>query len=71
LILQLFEAAGAGEVHVIGPLAHRRAAALELGAKDVFATADGFVSDASTGPSPPGYLKALLYPNVDSGGRLE
>jgi hypothetical protein len=37
---------GAGGVHVIEPLAHRRAAALELGAKDVSATADDFVSGA-------------------------
>ena len=33
LILQVLKIAGAGEVHVIEPLAHRRAAALELGAK--------------------------------------
>jgi hypothetical protein len=31
LILQVLKIAGAGEVHVIEPLAHRRAAALGLG----------------------------------------
>ena len=44
LILQVLKIAGAGEVHVIEPLAHRRAAALGLGAMAVFPTADEFVS---------------------------
>ena len=44
LILQVLKVAGAGEVHVIEPLAHRRAAALGLGAMAVFPTADEFVS---------------------------
>jgi len=46
LILQALKIAGAGDVHVIEPLAHRRAAALELGAKDIFATVEDFVDKA-------------------------
>jgi L-iditol 2-dehydrogenase len=37
---------------VIEPLAHRRAAALELGAKGVFPTADEFVNEANKGGRP-------------------
>jgi threonine dehydrogenase-like Zn-dependent dehydrogenase len=44
--------AGAGEVHVIEPLAHRRAAALGLGAKAVFPIADEFVSGPGKGGRP-------------------
>jgi L-iditol 2-dehydrogenase len=52
LILQVVKIAGADEVHVIEPLAHRRAAALELGAKDVFATAEDFVNEGGKGGCP-------------------
>ena len=52
LILQVLKIAGAGDVHVIEPLAHRRAAALELGAKGVFATVEDFVSGAGEGGRP-------------------
>jgi L-iditol 2-dehydrogenase len=52
LILQVLNATGAGDVHVIEPLAHRRAAALKLGAKDVFATVEDFVSEAGKGGRP-------------------
>ena len=52
LILQVLRIAGAGDVHVIEPLAHRRAAALELGAKNVFATVKDFVSGAGKGGRP-------------------
>jgi len=43
LILQVLKAAGAGDVHVIEPLEHRRVAALELGAETVHSTVDDFV----------------------------
>ena len=43
LILQALKVAGAGDVHVIEPLEHRRAAALELGAKTVVETVDDFI----------------------------
>jgi L-iditol 2-dehydrogenase len=49
LILQVLKVAGAGEVHMIEPLAHRRAAALGLGAKEVFPTADDFASGTGKG----------------------
>jgi L-iditol 2-dehydrogenase len=49
LILQVLQIAGAGKVDVIDPLAHRRAAALGLGAKEVFPTADEFVSGSGKG----------------------
>ena len=52
LILQVLKVAGAGEVHVIEPIAHRRAAALELAAREVFPTADEFVSSACKGGCP-------------------
>src|SRR5271166_707165 len=52
LILQVLKTAGAGEVHVIEPLAHRRAAALELGAKDVSAKAEDFVNATGKGGRP-------------------
>jgi L-iditol 2-dehydrogenase len=52
LILQVLKVAGAGEVHVIEPLAHRRAAALRLGAKAVFPTVDEFVSGPGKGRRP-------------------
>jgi hypothetical protein len=42
----------AREVHVIEPLAHRRAAALELGAKDVFGTAEDLINEAGKGGLP-------------------
>jgi len=35
LILQVLKISGANEVHMIEPLAHHRAAALGLGAKEV------------------------------------
>ena len=49
LILQVLKVAGAGEAHVIEPLTHRRAAALGLGAKAEFPTADEFVSGPGKG----------------------
>jgi L-iditol 2-dehydrogenase len=52
LILQVLKIAGAGDVHVIEPLAHRRAAALELGGKDIFATVEDFVDKAGKGGRP-------------------
>ena len=48
----MLKVVGAGEVHVIEPLAHRRAAALGLGAKEAFPTADDFVSGAGKGGRP-------------------
>ena len=42
----------AREVHVIEPLAHRRAAALELGAKDAFGTAEDLINEAGKGGLP-------------------
>ena len=52
LILQVLKTVGAGEIHVIEPLARRRAAALELGANDVFATAKDFLDEAGKGGCP-------------------
>jgi L-iditol 2-dehydrogenase len=52
LILQVLKVVGAGEVHVIEPLAHRRAAALGLGAKEVFPTVDEFVGGPGKGGCP-------------------
>jgi L-iditol 2-dehydrogenase len=52
LILQVLKVAGAGEVHVIEPLAHRRAASLALGAKEVFATTDEFINGPGKGGRP-------------------
>ena len=52
LILQVLKIVGAGQVHVIEPHAHRRAAALELGAKDVFATVEDFVDGAGKSGRP-------------------
>jgi L-iditol 2-dehydrogenase len=52
LILQVLKVAGAGEVHAIEPLAHRRAAAHGLGAKEVFPTVDEFVSGPGKGGRP-------------------
>jgi L-iditol 2-dehydrogenase len=49
LILQVLRVVGAGDVHVIEPLAHRRAAALRLGAKEAFATVAGFIDGAGKG----------------------
>ena len=43
LILQALKVAGAGGVHVVEPLEHRRAAALELGAETAVATVEDFV----------------------------
>ena len=43
---------GGGRVHVIEPLAHRRAAALELGAKGVSATVEDFVNATGKGGRP-------------------
>jgi hypothetical protein len=54
LILQALKAAGAGDVHVVEPLEHRRAVALGLGSETAVATVDDFVrgdgGDASRGP---------------------
>jgi L-iditol 2-dehydrogenase len=52
LILQVLKIAGAGEVHVIEPLAHRRTAALGLGAEAAYPTADDFVSGPGKGGRP-------------------
>ena len=77
LILQTLKVAGAGDVHVIEPLDHRRAAALELGAKTAAATIDDFVRGESKGGcplvveatnSPRGFRDAVLAARI--GGRL-
>jgi L-iditol 2-dehydrogenase len=47
LIVQVLGVAGAGDVHVIEPLAHRRVAAFG-GAKKVSATVEDFVHGAAT-----------------------
>jgi L-iditol 2-dehydrogenase len=52
LVLQVLKVADAGEVFVIEPLAHRRAAALELGTKEVFATVGDFVDGAGNSGRP-------------------
>ena len=52
LILQALKIAGAAEVHVIEPQAHRRAVALELGATDVAASVDDFLKGAGKGGCP-------------------
>jgi L-iditol 2-dehydrogenase len=52
LILQVLRVVGAGDVHVIEPLAHRRAAALGLGAKEVFATVGDFIDGTGKGGHP-------------------
>jgi L-iditol 2-dehydrogenase len=52
LILQVLKVAGADDVRVIEPLAHRRAAALGLGAKEVFATTDEFINGPGKGGRP-------------------
>jgi hypothetical protein len=52
LILQVLKVAGGGEVHVIEPLAHRRAAALGLRTKEVAPTADDIVTGVIKGARP-------------------
>jgi Zn-dependent alcohol dehydrogenase len=51
LILQVLKIAGAGDVHVIEPLAHRRAAALELGAR-YLCNGGGLRRQSGQGPPP-------------------
>jgi L-iditol 2-dehydrogenase len=77
LILQVLKVAGAGDVHVIEPLGHRRAAALRLGASDAFASLEDFVrGDGRTGSplvveatnSPLGFRDAVLAARI--GGRV-
>ncbi len=77
LTLQVLKVAGAGDVHVIEPLAHRRAAALELGAKDVFESVDEFARGDGKGGcplvieatnSPTGFGDAVLAARI--GGRI-
>jgi L-iditol 2-dehydrogenase len=77
LILQVLKVAGAGEVQVIEPLAHRRAAALQLGAQSAFASLEDFVrGDGRTGAplvveatnSPLGFRDAVLATRI--GGRV-
>lgn len=77
LILQLLKVAGAGAVDVVEPLAHRRDAALALGARAAFAS----VADLATGGgvdgrplvveatnSPHGFRDAVLAAKI--GGRV-
>ncbi|HKI13695.1 MAG TPA: alcohol dehydrogenase catalytic domain-containing protein [Roseiarcus sp.] len=52
LILQALKVAAAGDIHVIEPLEHRRAAALELGAETVVATVDDFIRGDGSGGCP-------------------
>lgn len=74
LILQVLKVAGAGDVHVIEPLEHRRAAALELGAVatvDDFIRGDGrdgcpLVMEATNDPR--GFQDAVLTSRI--GGRV-
>jgi L-iditol 2-dehydrogenase len=77
LILQALKVAGAGEVHVIEPLEHRRAAALELGAETVAATVDdlvrgdgrnGFPLVMEASNDPRGFHHAVLASRI--GGRV-
>jgi L-iditol 2-dehydrogenase len=76
LILQVLKVAGAGEVHVIEPLAHRRAAALALGANTVVATVDDLVREHAGGyplvieatNNPLGFQHAVLASRI--GGRV-
>ena len=77
LILQVLRVAGAGDVHVVEPLEHRRAAALELGAKTAVATVREFVrGDGADGcplvveatNSPLGFADAVMASRI--GGRV-
>ena len=77
LILQALKVAGAGGVHVVEPLEHRRAAALELGAETAVATVEDFVrGDGRDGcplvveatNSPHGFRDAVLASRI--GGRV-
>jgi len=52
LILQVLKVAGAGAVDVVEPLEHRRKAALELGARAVFASVADFVGGEGKGGRP-------------------
>lgn len=77
LILQALKVAGAGDVHVVEPLEHRRAAALALGAETAVARVDDFVrGDGENGcplvieatNSPHGFRDAVLASRI--GGRV-
>ncbi len=77
LILQALEVAGAGDIHVVEPLEHRRAAALALGAETAVATVDDFVrGDGRDGcplvveatNSPHGFRDSVLAARI--GGRM-
>ena len=52
LILQALRIAGADEVHVVEPQAHRRAATLDLGAADVAASVEEFLAGPVKGGCP-------------------
>jgi L-iditol 2-dehydrogenase len=52
LILQVLKVAGAGAADVVEPLEHRRKAALELGARAVFASVADFVGGEGKGGRP-------------------
>jgi L-iditol 2-dehydrogenase len=77
LILQVLKVAGAGEVHVVEPLEHRRAAALRLGAETAVATVDDFIRDdgkdgcplvVEATNDPQGFREAVLASRI--GGRV-
>jgi L-iditol 2-dehydrogenase len=77
LVLQTLKVAGAGDVLVIDPLEHRRAAAMRLGASDVFASADQYLSGVGKSGkplvveatnSPTGFSDAVLMARI--GGRV-
>ena len=77
LVLQVLKVAGAGEVHVVEPLDHRRAAALELGADRVAPTVGDLVRGDGAGGyplvieatnNPLGFQDAVLAARI--GGRV-
>ncbi len=75
LVMQTLKVGGAGDVFVIDPLPHRRAAASRLGAANVFASAEEAVRDAGVSPlvveatnSPDGFLDAAKCARI--GGRV-
>ncbi len=77
LILQTLKVSGAGQVFVVEPLAHRRAAALRHGAADAFVSVEDFACAVGNGGcslvieatnSPHGFRDATLAARI--GGRV-